>query len=323
MKVVRMYEQGPPEVLKYEEGPRPQLREGEVLVELKSIGVNFTDVYTRSGTYPAKLPAVIGIEGAGIVSAIDSGAASVKVGDLVASTNFIGAYAEYAAVPATRLVKVPRGLDPQTAAAVLAQGMTAHYLVNDTFPLKKGDTILVHAAAGGVGQLLVQMAKQTGARVIATTSSGEKARIAREAGADSVIVYTEQDFEEEVKRSTNGQGVDVVYDSVGKTTFEKSLGCLRPRGRLALSGQSSGVVPPVPPSVLQRSSLFLTRPMLRDYTATRGELERRADSVFGMVLSGNLRVSIFKALPLSQASEAHRILEGRRSTGKVLLVPRP
>jgi NADPH:quinone reductase len=321
MKIVRMYEQGPPEVLKYEEAPQPQPREGEVLVELKAIGVNFTDVYTRSGTYPAKLPAVLGVEGAGVVSTLGSGVTSVKAGDPVAYTNVLGAYAEYAAVPATRLVKIPQGLNPQTAAAVLLQGMTAHYLVNDTFPLKHRDTILVHAAAGGVGQLIVQMAKQMGARVIATTSSEEKTKIAREAGADYVIDYTQQDFEEEVKGITNGRGVDVVYDSVGKTTFEKSLKCLRPRGYLVLFGQSSGIVPPVSPSVLQRGSLFLTRPMLSDYTATREDLERRATSVFDMVLSGKLRVSVFKTLPLSQASEAHRMLEGRNSTGKVLLVP--
>lgn len=321
MKVVRIYEQGPPEVLKYEEGPQPQPKEGEALVELKAIGVNFTDVYTRLGTYPAKLPAVIGMEGAGVVSAIGTDVTSVNAGDLVAYTNVLGAYAEYAAVPASRLVRIPQGLDPQTAAAVLLQGMTAHYLVNDTFPLKKGDTILVHAAAGGVGRLLVQMAKHMGTRVIATVSSEEKARIARDAGADSVIVYTKQDFEEEVKRETNGQGVSVAYDSVGRTTFEKSLRCLRPRGYLVLFGQSSGIVPPVAPSVLQKGSLFLTRPMLGDYTATREELERRAASVFDMVLSEELRVNTFKTLPLSQASEAHRLLEGRLSTGKLLLVP--
>ena len=321
MKVVRIYEQGPPEVLRYEEGPQPQLRKNEVLVELKAIGVNFTDIYTRSGTYPTKLPAVIGMEGAGIVSAFGSGVASMKAGDLVAYTNVLGAYAEYAAVPATRLVKIPQGLNPETAAAVLLQGMTAHYLVNDTFPLKKGDIILVHAAAGGVGQLITQMAKQMDARVVATTSSEEKAKIAREAGADSVIVYTERDFEEEVRRMTDGQGVDVVYDSVGKTTFEKSLRCLRPRGYLVLFGQSSGIVPPVAPSVLQHGSLFLTRPMLGDYTATREDLERRATGVFDMVLSGKLKVGIFKTLPLSQASEAQRMLEGRHSTGKLLLVP--
>ena len=321
MKVVRIYEQGPPEVLRYEEGPQPQLRKNEVLVELKAIGVNFTDIYTRSGTYPTKLPAVIGMEGAGIVSAFGSGVASMKAGDLVAYTNVLGAYAEYAAVPATRLVKIPQGLNPETAAAVLLQGMTAHYLVNDTFPLKKGDIILVHAAAGGVGQLITQMAKQMDARVVATTSSEEKAKIAREAGADSVIVYTARDFEEEDRRMTDGQGVDVVYDSVGKTTFEKSLRCLRPRGYLVLFGQSSGIVPPVAPSVLQHGSLFLTRPMLGDYTATREDLERRATGVFDMVLSGKLKVGIFKTLPLSQASEAHRMLEGRHSTGKLLLVP--
>lgn len=320
MKAVRMYEQGPPDVLRYEDAPEPRPREDEALVKLAAVGVNFTDVYTRSGTYPAKLPLVIGQEGAGVVTAVGPRAAS-EVGDLVAYTNVLGAYAEYAAVPAWRLVRLPPGLDPQTAAAVMLQGMTAHYLVHDTFPLKKGDAALVHAAAGGVGQLLVQMAKGIGARVIATASTEEKARIARTAGADDVVVYSSQDFEDEVRRLTGGKGVNVVYDSVGKTTFEKSLRCLSPRGCLVLFGQSSGIVPPVSPSILQKGSLFLTRPMLGDYTATHEDLEKRAREVFGLVRSGKLKVKIQRILPLSQAAEAHRILEGRESMGKLLLVP--
>lgn len=321
MKVVRIHEQGPPDVLKYEDCPEPRPREDEALVKLAAIGVNFTDVYTRSGMYPAKFPLVIGQEGAGTVTAVGPKAASVKVGDMVAYTNVPGAYAEYAAVPAWRLVKPPHGLDSQTAAAVVLQGMTAHYLVHDTFPLKKGDTALIHAAAGGVGQLLVQMAQGLGAHIIATVSTEEKALIAKEAGASDVIVYSRQNFEEEVRRITGGQGVNVVYDSVGKTTFEKSLRCLRPRGFLVLFGQSSGIVPPVSPSTLQKGSLFLTRPMLGDYTATHEELERRASEVFGLVQSGKLKVKIQKTFPLSQAAEAHRILEGRESTGKLLLIP--
>jgi NADPH2:quinone reductase len=321
MKVVRIYEQGPPEVLRYEEAPQPQPREGEVLVKLAAIGVNFIDVNMRSGIYPAKLPMAIGQEGAGTVSAVGSGVTSVKAGDLVAYVNVLGAYAEYAVVPASKIVGVPPGLTLQTAAAVLLQGMTAQYLVHDTFPLRKGNTALVHAAAGGVGQLLVQMAKGIGAHVIATVSTQEKAAVAKRAGADDVINYTESDFEQEVTKITKGQGVDVVYDSVGKTTFEKSLRCLRPRGYLVLLGQASGVVPPVSLSILQGRSLFLTRPMLRDYTATHEELERRAQEVFGLVLSGKLAVNIQKVLSLSQAAEAHHILEGRGTTGKLILVP--
>lgn len=320
MKVVRIYEQGLPDVLKYEEAPQPQPQEGEVLVKLAAIGVNFIDINTRSGIYPVKLPMVLGQEGAGTVSAVGNGVTSVKGGDPVAYVNVPGAYAEYASVPASRIVEVPAGLTLQTAAAVLLQGMTAHYLVHDTFPLGEGNTALVHAGAGGVGQLLVQMAKGIGAHVIATVSTEEKAAVAKKAGADDVINYTESDFEQEVTKITKGQGVDVVYDSVGKTTFEKSLRCLRPRGYLVLLGQSSGVVPPVSPSMLQGRSLYLTRPMLRDYTATHEELERRAHEVFGLVLSGKLTVNI-QVLPLSQAAEAHRILEGRGTTGKLILVP--
>jgi NADPH:quinone reductase len=321
MKVVRIYEQGPPEVLKYEDGPDPEPGKDEALVKLAAVGVNFTDVYTRSGMYPAKLPLVIGQEAAGTVAAVGDGVTSVKVGDSVAYTNVLGSYAEYAVVPAGRLVKISSGLDFQTVAAVLLQGMTAHYLVHDTYPLKKGNTVLIHAAAGGVGQLLVQMAKETGARVIATVSTEEKAIIAKGAGADVVIDYTKQDFEEEVEKTTGGAGLDVVYDSVGKTTFDKSVRCLKPRGYLVLFGQSSGIVPPVSPSVLQKGSLFLTRPMLGDYTATHEELERRADEVFRLVRSGKLKVKIQKVFPLSQAAEAHRVMQGRETTGKLLLIP--
>jgi NADPH2:quinone reductase len=276
MKTVRIHEPGTADVLRYEEAPEPQPSEGEVLVKLAAIGVNFIDINLRSGIYPAKFPMVIGQEGAGTVSALGTGVTTVKVGDMVAYASVPGAYAEYASVPAAKLVRVPAGVTPQTAAAVMVQGMTAHYLVHNAFPLKEGDVALVHAAAGGVGQLLVQMAKGVGAHVIATVSTEEKARVAERAGAADVINYTKQDFEEQVNRITKGLGVDVVYDSVGKTTFEKSLKCLRSRGLLVLYGQSSGAVQPVSPSALQGRSLFLTRPMLKDYTATHEELERRA-----------------------------------------------
>lgn len=321
MNLVKIYGQGPPDVLKYEKGPTPDIGNDQALVKLSAVGVNFTDVYMRSGMYPAKLPLVIGQEGAGTVSEVGSEQGSVKVGDQVAFTGVLGAYAEYAAVPVARLVKLPAGIEPRTAAAVLLQGMTAHYLLNDTYPVKPGETILVHAAAGGVGQLLVQMAKMMGARVLATASTEAKAQVARKAGADEAIVYTEGDFQKEVMAMTNGLGVSVVYDSVGKDTFEKSLGCLRTRGCLALFGQSSGFVPPVSPSVLQKGSLYLTRPMLPDYAATRSDLDRHASAVFEMVLSKKLKVNIYRTFPLSEASEAHRTLEGRKSTGKILLIP--
>jgi NADPH2:quinone reductase len=321
MKATRIYEQGSPDVLRYEDVPEPTLKENEALVKLQAIGVNYTDIYTRSGVYPAKLPLVIGVEGAGVVCAVGGKVEAVTVGDLVAYANVMGSYSEYASVPAARLVKLPRRLSPEVASAILLQGMTSHYLVHETFHLARGQSALIHAGAGGVGQLLVQMAKQSGAYVIATASTGEKARVAKEAGADSVIVYTENDFEEEVKRLTGSRGVDVVYDSVGKTTFEKSLKCLTPRGYLVLYGQSSGMVPPISPAILQKGSLFLTRPMLGDYIATREELQRRAGDVFGLVQSGKLKAKIFKKFPLSQASEAHRILEARETRGKLLLIP--
>ena len=321
MKAVRIYEHGPPEVLRYEELPEPQLTDGCAVVKLSAIGVNFTDVYVRSGLHKVDLPVVPGQEGAGIVTAVGSKAGDLRVGDVVGYTGALGAYAQYALVPGWRLVKLPRGLDEKMAAAVLLQGMTAHYLSHDTFPIKEGQTVLVQAGAGGVGLLLIQMAKRLGAHVISTTSSEEKASLVKDAGADDVIIYTKQDFEDEVKRITGGAGVNVAYDSVGKTTFEKSMKCVARRGCVVVFGQSSGLVPPVSTMELSNGSRFLTRPMLGDYTSTRDELVRRASDVFDMVKSGTLKVRIFKTLPLSQAVEAHRLLEGRRTTGKLLLLP--
>ena len=321
MKAVRIHEQGAPEVLKYEQVSEPELKDDEALVRLKAIGVNFTDVYTRSGMYPAQLPLIIGLEGAGVVSAVGSSVTDLRLGDAVAYSNALGAYAEYAAVQASRLVKLPEGLDEELAAAAMLQGMTADYLTTDTFRIKEGHKVLIHAGAGGVGLLLIQMAKERGAYVMVTVSTEAKAQIAKDTGADDAIVYSEQDFEEEVRRLTGDQGADVIYDSVGKTTFEKSLRSLSPRGHLVLFGQSSGMVPPMAPSVLAKGSLYLTRPMLGDYIATRGELEQRAARVFGGLQSGRLKIRILKTLPLSQAMEAHRLLEGRETIGKLLLVP--
>jgi len=321
MKVVKVYEQGPPEVLRYEDAPEPELVENSAIVKLDAVGVNFTDVYLRSGLHKTELPIVPGQEAAGVVAAIGAGVKGLKVGDSVAYTGVLGAYAQYALVPAWRLVRVPHGLQEADAAAVLLQGMTAHYLSHDTFPLRKGHRILIHAGAGGVGLLLIQMAKRLGAYVITTTSTEEKAALAKEAGADVVIIYTKQDFEEEVKKLAGGAGLDVVYDSVGKTTFEKSLRCLARRGWMVIFGQSSGLVPPVSTIDLANGSKFLTRPMLPDYTSTREELEKRANEVFEMVRTKKLKVRVFKTLPLSQAVEAHRLLEGRQTTGKLLLAP--
>jgi NADPH2:quinone reductase len=321
MKAVQFHEYGPPEVLRYEEVPDPRLADDQAMVKLKSIGVNFTDIYIRTGLHKVQLPMIPGQEGAGEITAVGAGVKGLNPGDSVAYTGILGAYAQYAAVPSSRLVRLPPGLDEKLAAAVLLQGMTAHYLSHDTFPIKKGQTVLIHAGAGGVGLLLIQMAKQLGATVITTTSTEAKADLAREAGADVVIVYSRQDFEEEVKKLTAGKGVDVVYDSVGKTTFEKSLKCLARRGWLVVFGQSSGLVPPISTLDLANGSRFLTRPMLPDYTATREELENRAGEVFNLVQSGQLKVRIFKTLPLSQAVEAHRLLEGRQTTGKLLMIP--
>jgi NADPH2:quinone reductase len=321
MHAVRIHQHGGPEVLRYEEVPTPAPGEGQALVRLVACGVNFIDIYQRKGLYKLDLPATLGQEGAGVVEAVGPGVTEVKPGDRVAYSNVLGSYAEYVVVPAQRLVPIPEGVTYQQAAAAMLQGMTAHYLVTSTYPLKPGDVCLVHAAAGGVGLLLVQMAKRRGATVIGTVSTEEKAKLAREAGADHVILYTQQDFEAEVLRVTEGRKLQVVYDSVGKDTFEKSLNCLALRGMLVLYGQSSGPVPPFDPQVLaQKGSLFLTRPVLWHYTTTREELLWRAREVLDWVRTGELQLRVDRAYPLAQAAEAQRALEGRQTTGKVLLL---
>lgn len=321
MKAIVIHSNGGPEVLAYQDVETPAPKPGEALVRIEAIGVNYIDIYHRSGLYPVQLPFIPGVEAAGVVEEIGGDATDIKVGDRVAYAMAIGSYAEYAAVPVSRLVKVPDNLDLQLAAAAMLQGMTAHYLVTSAYDLQPEDTALVHAAAGGVGLLLIQMAKRIGARVIGTVSNQDKARLAREAGADEVIIYTEQDFEQEVKRLTGGAGVQVVYDSVGRDTFNKSLNSLAARGMLVLFGQSSGPVPPFDPLLLSKGSFFLTRPSLAHYTATREELLWRAGDVLGWVASGELKLRIGKVFPLSEAAEAHRQLEGRLTTGKVLLMP--
>ncbi len=321
MKTVRVHRVGGPDVLTYEDVPTPTPGPGQAVVKLEAIGLNFIDCYFRAGLYPTSLPFTPGNEGAGTVSAVASDVSTVRVGDRVAYAPALGSYAEYHAVAADRLIPVPDGVDLKTAAAVTLQGMTAQYLTTSTYPVKAGNTVLVHAAAGGVGLLLVQMAKMKGARVFGTVSTAEKAKLAREAGADETIRYTEQDFEAEVLRLTGGKGVNVVYDAVAKTTFDKSLNCLGMRGLLALYGQSSGPVPPFDLSRLQKKALFLTRPGLGQYTATREEMLARAADVFGWVKSGRLKVRICETLPLAKAADAHRLLEGRKTTGKVLLIP--
>jgi NADPH2:quinone reductase len=322
MKAIQVKQPGGPEVMELAELPVPEPKASEAVVKLAASGVNFIDVYQREGRYKVPLPFVLGQEGAGTVTAVGSGVRSVKVGDRVAWTGVLGGYAEYAAVPADRLVPIPAGVTDQQAAAAMLQGMTAHYLSHDSYPLKRGETALVHAAAGGVGLLLVQMAHNIGALVIATVSTEEKAKLARATGADDVILYTQADFETETKRLTGGKGVDVVYDSVGKTTFEKGLNLLRPRGMMVLYGGSSGAVPPFDPIVLtQKGSLFLTRPSLGNYIATREELMTRAAAVFGMMTAGKLKLRIEHLYPLPEAQQAHRDLEARRTTGKLLLIP--
>jgi NADPH2:quinone reductase len=321
MKAVRVHEVGGPDVLRYEDLPVPTPGPGQALVKIEAIGLNFLDCYFRSGLYKTALPFTPGNEAAGTVAAIAPDVTTVRVGDRVSYAPAMGAYAEYAVVTADRLIPTPDAVDARTAAAVTLQGMTAQYLATSTYPLKPGDTALVHAAAGGVGLLLVQIAKLRGARVFGTVSSTEKVAWAREAGADEVIVYTEHDFEAEVMRLTSGKGVNVVYDSVAKTTFDKSLNCLGVRGVLALFGQSSGPVPPVDPARLAKNAVFLTRPGLGQYTVTREEMLQRARDVFEWVQAGRLRVRVPRTLPLQDAAEAHRLLEGRKTTGKVLLIP--
>lgn len=322
MKAIRVHSFGGPEVLKLEEVSSPKPRQGEAVVATDAIGLNYIDVYHRTGFYPNPLPFTPGREGAGRVVAVGPGVDGLNVGDQVAWAGVLGSYSQQVLAPAAQLVPIPKGLDPKVAAALMLQGMTAHYLSTTTYPLKRGDSCLIHAAAGGVGLLLVQMAKDRGARVFGTVSTDEKARLAREAGADEVILYTKQDFQVEVKRLTDGKGVSVVYDSVGKTTFEKSLESLAQRGMLVLFGQSSGAIPPFDPLRLnERGSLFLTRPTLNHYTADRASLLERASAVLGAAQSGKLKVRIDKEFPLAEASEAHTILESRGTTGKVLLIP--
>jgi len=322
MKAIRVTSFGGPEVLRLEDVPIPAPGPGQVLVKVEAAGLNFIDVYHRTGLYANPLPFTPGPEGAGAVAALGPGVSGFRPGDRVAWASGLGSYAEQVLVPAAHLVPVPSGVDTHTAAALMLQGMTAHYLSESTYPLKAGDTCLVHAAAGGVGLLLVQMAKRRGARVFGTVSTDEKAALARGAGADEVIRYTKADFLGEVKRLTEGRGVQVVYDSVGQATFDKSLDCLAPRGILVLFGQSSGPVPSFNPSLLAaKGSLFLTRPTLFHYIADRASLEARAGAVLGAAASGRLTVRIERTFPLAEAAEAHRTLEGRKTTGKVLLLP--
>ena len=322
MKAIQVQKTGGPEVLTLVDLPAPKPKPNEVIVKIAASGVNFIDVYFREGRYPAPLPFVDGQEGAGTVTEVGSDVKTLKAGDHVAYSNVLGSYAEYAAVPAEKLVKVPAGISGEQAAAAMLQGMTAHYLVHSTYPLKKGETALIHAAAGGVGLLLVQMAKNIGARVIGTAGTDEKAKLAKDAGADEMIVYTKQDFEAETKRLTENRGVHVIYDGVGKSTFDKDLNLLRPRGYLVLFGGSSGAVPPFDPIKLsQKGSLFLTRPSLMHYVLTREELEHRAGDVLGWIAAGKLKLRIAHKYPLAQAQQAHMDLEGRRTTGKLILIP--
>lgn len=321
MKAIHISQFGGPEVMQVRELPVPSPASNEVLVKLGASGVNYIDIYHRKGLYKVGLPYTLGLEGAGEVHEIGPGVVNFSAGDRVAYTGIPGSYAEYVVVPAERLIRLPNVLSVRDGAAAMLQGMTAHYLAYSTYTLKAGDTCLIHAAAGGVGLLLVQMAKRCGATVIGTVSTEEKALIAREAGADHIVVYTEQDFLEEIKRLTGGRGVNVVYDSVGKTTFDKSLDSLAPRGYLVLYGQSSGPVPPIDPQILNRKgSLFLTRPSLSFHIADRENLVKRASDVLGWIATGELKLRIEHTFSLSEAPKAHRSLERRQTTGKVLLI---
>jgi len=322
MKAVRVHTPGGPEVLRYEDAPEPTPKAGEAVVKIEAAGLNYIDVYFRTGLYKADLPATLGMEGAGTVVAVAPNVKNVKTGDKVAYTGVRGSYAEQASVPAERLVKLPKGIGAKQGASAMLQGMTAHYLACSTYNLQKGDTCVVHAAAGGVGLLLCQIAKMRGARVIGTVSTEEKAKLAREAGADHTILYTTQDFEAEVKRITGGKGVQVVYDSVGKTTWDKSLNSLAPRGLMALYGASSGPIGQIDPQILSaKGSLYLTRPSLNNYTAKPEDLAWRAGEVLGWIRDGKLKLRMEFEFPLKDAAEAHRALEGRKTTGKVLLIP--
>lgn len=322
MKAIRVEKQGNSDVMQYQDVPTPEPGEGQVLVKLDACGLNYIDVYQRSGTYPMETPYTPGLEGAGTVEALGSGVTSHKVGDAVAWTGIIGSYAEYNVVPADRAVPVPAGLDTKIAAATMLQGFTAHYLCMDTYAVQKGDWVLVHAGAGGVGLILIQMCHALGAKVIATVSTDEKAALAKGAGADHVILYTQQDFEEEVNRIAGEKALAVVYDSVGLTTFDKGMKLLRPRGMMALYGASSGPVPPFELGQLAAlGSLFITRPSLFSYIITHDDLIKRSDSVLGMITAGNLDIRIGATFPLAEAKKSHDEIEGRRTTGKVLLIP--
>ncbi len=323
MKAVRVHVPGGPDSLRYEDVPEPTPKPGHAVVKVDAAGLNYIDVYYRTGQYKAELPMTLGMEAAGTVAAVGANVSEIQVGDKVAYTGTPGAYAELALVPAERLIVLPAGLGTKQGAAAMLQGMTAHYLACTTWPLKGGETCLVHAAAGGVGLLLCQIAKLRGARVIGTVSTEEKAKLAREAGADEVILYTERDFAGEVKRLTGGRGLQVVYDSVGKDTFDRGFACLAPRGMMVLYGQSSGPVGPFDVAKLAAGgSLFLTRPSLVSYTATRAELVQRAGEVLGWIRDGKLKLRTEFEFALKDAAEAHRALEGRRTTGKVLLIPK-
>src|SRR5215471_3741990 len=322
MKAIRLHAHGGVEAMRLEEVPKPVPKEGEALVRIEAAGVNFIDVYVRTGQYKATLPTTLGTEAAGTVEAVGTGVSGISVGDRVASWNMAGAYAEYATASASRLVPIPDGVTTRQAAAVMLQGMTAHYLATSTYPLKPSDSCLVHAAAGGVGLLLCQIAKSRGARVLGTVSTAEKEQRARAAGADEVIRYGEVDFAVEARRLTGAKGLQVIYDSVGRTTFEKGLDALAHRGMMVLFGQSSGAVAPFDPQLLnQKGSLYVTRPTLAHYTASRQELLERSGDVFRWVREGRLIVSVDRELPLTDAAEAHRLLESRKTSGKLLLIP--
>lgn len=322
MKAIQVKQTGGPEQMELVEVPKPEPGPNQALVKIAAAGVNFIDVYFRTGLYKADLPIMLGMEAAGVVESVGPEVTEVKPGDRVAYAMTRGSYAEYAVVPSWQLVKVPDGLGLNTAAAAMLQGMTAHYLTHSSFPLKKGDTALVHAAAGGAGRLVVQMAKMLGARVFGTVSTAQKEQLAREAGADEVIRYTERDFETESKRLTDGRGLDVIYDSVGQSTFLKGLNCIRPRGMMVLFGQSSGAVAPFDPGILNaKGSLFLTRPSLAHHCATRDELLWRAGDILQWIASGKLKLHIDRTYKLADAAQAHRDLEGRLTAGKLLLLP--
>ena len=321
MKAIQITEYGGPEVMKYSEVSDPVAAQGEALVKIEAVGVNFTDIYSRAGINPPGLPWIVGVEGAGVVTAVGAGVDSINVGDNVAYSGVFGSYAEMASVPASKLIKLPDGLDTRSGAAVMLQGMTAHYLCHSTYAVQPGDKVLIHAGAGGVGLLLTQMVKKLGGYVFSTVSTEEKAQLSRDAGSDQVILYGEQDFSEEIKKATDGKGLQAVYDAVGETTFDKSISCLGRRGHMVLYGQASGPPPLIDPRRLGNGSLFLTRPGLADYTSTRDELEQRAGDVLNWVKSGDLNLRVEHVFPLSEAPEAHSQLASRATTGKILLIP--